>query len=453
MIERFPYGKAPFWLTATCVLTIALLVVVRRTREPRPELVFAIFAPNHVESYEELIPRFEAKHGVDIRLQLVHQRALETRLQNAMLAGTPVPDIVELSQLGLGYFTRGPLEDVGFLDLTERLEREGYRERLVESRLSLWSTRDHVFALPHDVHPATLMYRADLVAEYGIDVETLLTWDDFTRAAERVVKDANGDGVVDRYMIDLPTSEPWGLITLLLQRGIGMFDRAGKVAFNQPAAVDTIAWYIRVTAGPKRIAFQCGWGQPLYKAMLDGLALFYIAPDWRTRAVALDAPHLAGKFRLMPLPAWEPGGRRTSVWGGTGLAIARSTQHPELAWEFAKALYFDAEELGKRFLHTNILPPFKDAWALPELANQDPFYGGQRIGELFAKLAPETPPTWSSPYWRLAENKISEAHLRALAHYERAGERGLRERIQAELDAAEAYLNVLIDRNVLMGAP
>jgi arabinosaccharide transport system substrate-binding protein len=450
VIDRFPYGKAPFWLTAVCAATIAVLVLVRRGREPRPDLVFAIFAPNHVDSYAEVIPRFEAAHQVKIRLQLVHQRALETRLQNAMLAGTPVPDMVELSQLGLGYFTRGPLKDVGLLDLTERLEREGYRERLVESRLSLWSTRNHVFALPHDVHPATLMYRVDLVERLGIDVSQLATWDDFVKAAERVVKDADGDGVIDRYMIDLPTSEVWGLTSLMLQRGIGLFDEHGKVAFNRPETVDTIDWYIRVTAGPKRIAFQCGWGQPLYKAMLDGLALFYLAPDWRTRAVALDAPHLEGKFRLMPLPAWQPGGRRTSVWGGTGLAIARSTAHPELAWEFAKALYFDKNELGKRFIHTSILPPFKDAWDLPELKHPDEFYGGQRVGELFAELAPETPPTWSSPYWRLAENKLSEAHLRALEQFEKFGERGLRERIQRELDFAEAYLNRMIDRNVLM---
>jgi arabinosaccharide transport system substrate-binding protein len=236
----------------------------------------------------------------------------------------------------------------------------------------------------------------------------------------------------------------------MLQRGVGLFDAQGNVAFNQPAAVDTIEWYILQTAGPKRIAFECGWGQPLFKAMQDGLALFYIAPDWRTHSIALDAPHLKGKFRLMPLPAWERGGRRTSVWGGTGLAITRASEKPELAWEFAKSLYFDAKELGKRYLQTNILPPFKDAWNLPELQSPDEFYGGQRVGQLFAELAPETPPVWGGPYARIAEIKLSQVHLRSFEYFKQFGQRGLRERIQFELTDAEAYLNRAIERNVLM---
>jgi arabinosaccharide transport system substrate-binding protein len=294
------------------------------------------------------------------------------------------------------------------------------------------------------------MYRADIVEALGIDVKTLVTWDDFVKAAERVVKDFDGDGVIDHYMIDLPTSAPWGLLALMLQRGVGLFDAQGNVAFNQPAAVDTIEWYILQTAGPKRIAFECGWGQPLFKAMQDGLALFYIAPDWRTHSIALDAPHLKGKFRLMPLPAWERGGRRTSVWGGTGLAITRASEKPELAWEFAKTLYFDAKQLGKRYLQTNILPPFKDAWDLPELQSPHEFYGGQRVGQLFAELAPETPPVWGGPYARIAETKLSQVHLRSFEYFKQFGQRGLRERIQFELTDAEAYLNRAIGRNVLI---
>jgi arabinosaccharide transport system substrate-binding protein len=450
VVDRFPYGKAPFWLLVVLLSSIVLLGFARRDREAKPDLVFAIFAPNHVESYQEVIAPFEKKHGVKIALQLVHNRALQNRLQNAMLAGTPVPDMVEMLENGLGFFTRGPLKDVGFLDLTEPLESEGYRERLVASRVSMWTARKRVFALPHDVHPAVLVYQPALVESLGIDVNTLKTWDDFVAAGRRISRDGDGDGVVDHFMIDLPTSAPWGVITLLRQRSIGLFDAEGRVAFNQPKTVETIEWYLRQTVGPNRIAFECGWGQPLFKAMQDGLALFIIAPDWRTHAFELDAPHLKGKFRAIPFPAWEPGGRRTSVWGGTGLAIARSTKNPALAWEFAKALYFDPASLGKRFVKTNILPPFKDAWSLPELKTPIDYYGGQRMGELFSELAPETPPVWGNPYARQAENKLSEAHLRSLEYYKKNGEKGLRQKIQLELDVAEAYVQRLIDRNVLM---
>ena len=42
----------------------------------------------------------------------------------------------------------------------------------------------------------------------------------------------------------------------------------------------------------------------------DGLVLFYWVPDWRTYTFQDGLPLLKGKMALMPVPAFEPGGRR-----------------------------------------------------------------------------------------------------------------------------------------------
>jgi arabinosaccharide transport system substrate-binding protein len=450
MIEKFPYGKAPFWLLVLAVVSTALLLVTtRREIEQRPDLIFATFAPPHLDSYRRALPAFERRHGARVSIQLVTQRALETRLQNALLAGTEVPDMVEIMEGGLGFFTKGPLEDVGFVDLTERVARDDLRRKMVESRFSLWSSRGRVFALPHDVHPVMLLYRADLVEALGIDVSRLQTWADFAEAGRKVTRDLDGDGVVDRYMLDMPAAGGFALNLLLLQRGVGSFDEQGAVAFNRPETVATFVWILRQYYGPGRIGYEAGWGQSLMKALTDGLVLFLFAPDWRSYAMESEIPNLRGKVKLMPLPAWERGGRRTSVWGGTGLTITRRCRKPELAWELAKYLYLDKPALGQRFASTNILPPLKEAWTLPELSRPNAYYSGQPIGAMYAELAPETPPVWSTPYRRIAENKLGEAFLRAADHYQRQGEVGLEEFIRAELGAAEAYVQKLMARNLL----
>ena len=100
--------------------------------------------------------------------------------------------------------------------------------------------------------------------------------------------------------------------------------------------------------------------------MIDGVCLFYMCPDWRTRQIQNDVSSVAGKLGLMPLPAWEPGGLRTSTWGGTGLAFTNQCRNPDLAWKLAMYLYYDRDQLGPRFADTNILPPLKSAWNLPE---------------------------------------------------------------------------------------
>ncbi|HTV21332.1 MAG TPA: extracellular solute-binding protein [Polyangiaceae bacterium] len=449
-IERYPYGKAPFWLTAVAVASMVGVMWTQVGRaKAKPDMVLALSAPNHVVAYRKVEEQFEREHGVDVALQLVNARALTTRLQNAMLAGTEVPDLAELPFDAMRYFGRGPIRDIGFLDLTERLTTEGFRARLVEARLSVWSTRGHVFALPHDVHPVMLGYRADLVDRLGIDVETLKTWDDFTAAGRRVTADLDGDGALDRFMIDLQSAGSDLLTMFLLQRGVGLFDEQGELTFNQPLTIDTLIWYLHQYYGKDRIAYDCGWGQPLAKAMSDGLVLFYIVPDWRAHLLEMESPRVSGKMKLMPLPAWEPGGRRTSVWGGSGLAITKSGKNPELAWQFARQLYFDRSELGKRFSDTSILPALKDAWALPEFSAPSAYFSEQPIGTLYASLAGEVPPLWMNPFYPIANNKLSEAFLKAVNYYGANGDRGLHEFVARELDAAEAYVRRLIARNVI----
>jgi len=147
------------------------------------------------------------------------------------------------------------------------------------------------------------------------------------------------------------------------------------------------------------------------------------------------------------VPAWTPGGRRTSVWGGTGLMIMKASKNPELAWELAKYLYFDEASLGQRFTETNIVPVLKDAWTRPELDAPNPYFSNQPIGRMYAELAPDTPPIYSSPVDAVARAKLNEAFSRCLESYKRHGEAGLPGTIRAELARAAADVRRMADRN------
>ncbi len=448
--EFFPYGRAPLALLALAAVSgLALLALDRGPRTERPDLVFTLFASNHLDAYREAIAEFEAERGVRIDMQLVHAQAQRSRLQSAMMTGAPVPDLVENVAGSMGFFTRGPLEEVGFLDLTDRLHATGLYDRIVASRFSLWSSRGRIFALPHDVHPVMLCYRRDLVEDLGIDVASLTTWDAFARVGREVTADLDGDGHPDRYMLHL---DPAGTLlpTLLLQRGVGLFDAQGRVAFDSPEAEEVVLWHLRQCYGPGRIAFGTGGGQAFVKAMYEGLCLFTFCPDWMSKVLEMMVPDLGGRLALVPLPAWEPGGRRTSTWGGTGLSITRACRDPELAWDLAVKLYFREEDLGKRFAASNIIPPLRSAWDLPAFREPRPFFSRQPIGTLFAGLAPDAPPDYASPYTELARAKLNEAYLRAAGRYQRRGEDGLRACVRAELRRGADYVRRAAGRNVFL---
>ncbi len=339
---------------------------------------------------------------------------------------------------------------MGFVDITDRLHAEGLYGTMVEARYSLWSSRGRIFALPHDVHPVALCYRRDLIKELGIDVDTLRTWDDFVAMGRSIVKDLDGDGNPDRYALDTPLASDTVIRILLLQRGGQLFDELGHIVFDSDLMADTIAWYVRQTTGPGRIGYEAGWGQSLSKAMNDGLVLFFFCPDWRTSQFEMDMPNLGGKLGLIPLPAWEPGGRRTSTWGGTGLAITKASKNQELAWELAKFLYLKKEDLGARFRSMNIIPPLKEAWDLPAFDEPRAFYGGQAIGRLYAGLAAEAPPSYMSPYTVLAQGKVTEVFLDAVDYYRRNGDEGFDKHIRQALAVRAAYVRKVLDRNVFL---
>jgi arabinosaccharide transport system substrate-binding protein len=450
MIEKFPYGKAPFWLLLVAIGASLLRLFGASHRPARADLVMVTFSSGHYEAYKRAIPEFERQRGITVQLQYASAISLQSRLQNAMLAGTDVPDIAEIIEASISFFARGPRQDIAVLDLTDRIRASGLDRRLVASRLSLWSHEDRVYALPHDVHPVMLAYRRDLIDKLKIDVRELDTWDKFAEVGRRVTRDTDGDGTIDQYMIDVSYDGSWGIVSLILQKGGQLFDPLGKVVFSNEITVDVFLWLLRQSFGPHRIAYDADAsvqsGQSLMKALTDGLVLFVWTPDWRSHIFQEEAPHLKGKMALMPLPAWESGGRRTTVWGGTGLIIAKQSKHPDWAWDLANFLYFDAKEMGARFTGTNIIPVLTDAWSLPELDAPNPYYSDQPIGRLYADLAPTTPPRYVTAFSYIAEQKLQEAYSRCRGHYERFGEDGLAQKIRDELTRAQDYVKLRVER-------
>ncbi len=452
----FSTGFSPgAWVVmATAIVSTAVILLWRVPQ--REGLEMWTFYRVHHQMYQGVIKEWNDDPNCPepVNCYLLDGTAMRQRLMAGFLSGTPVADLIEAERNMACLAFSGPIEDVGFVDLTDRLKEEGIYERINEASFSPWTSRGRIFGLPHDVHPVALAYRADIVEAAGIDMESIETWEDFARVTRPLVQDLDGDGKADRYPLFLWNSGIGHIEVLLQQAGGGMFDENLEPTIDSDINAHVIATCVSWMVGPDRIAIDA----PAFTASgnflrLEGRVVCELMADWMAGAWKVDLQGLSGKLKLMPLPAWEKGGRRTGVMGGTMLGIAKASDDFEDSWAFAKHLYLDRDLAEELYRSNSIITPVREFWDLPVYDEPDPYFSGQPAGRIFINMAPDVPLRTSSPFNNLALARTQEAVI-ALYDYAVKNEVYDAESLEPEakrlLAEAEAKVRQLMDRNVFL---
>lgn len=440
------------------ICALALLSSISVLAWPIPQregLQFWLFSKGHKDLYEVKVEQWNSEKDPDVNMSLLSNEALQQRMLAAFLSDTPAADVIEVERNFVPQAFTGPLDDVGFVDLTDRLKEEGVYDQLNTPSFAPWTSRGRIFGLPHDVHPVMLAYRADIFEEAGIDLTQVETWDEFAEAVRPLVGDRNGDEIPD-YVISMWTGGGFRdqLETLLLQAGGSLFDEHDQMQINTDVNARVLATLVSWMVGPNRIAVDAAEFDPQGNQMrLDGRVLVALMPDWLGGEWERTMPALSGKIKVIPLPAWEPGGRRTSVWGGTMLGIPKTTEDFDNAWEFATHLYL-SEELAEGLYRSNyIISPVKAFWDRPFYDEPVAFFGGQPVGRLYIELAPQIPLRTSSPFNTYAKDRVANA-LFKLKKYALDNEKYTPDELIVEahrlLESAEGLVTRKVERNIFL---
>ena len=122
-------------------------------------------------------------------------------------------------------------------------------------------------------------------------------------------------------------------------------------------------------------------------------------PQWYMIRFTEFMPDLHGKVAIRPLPAWEPGGRRLAMGGGTGTAITDqiNPDHLQIAMEFL--------EYAKLTYEANVLiwtefgfDPFRhDVFSDPRLRDLMPYFNNEVVFDVILDVYDELAPQYLSP--------------------------------------------------------
>lgn len=340
---------------------------------------------------EEVNPNFT------LNVTVIGYDDMHTNLQVALQSGgVGAPDIADIEQGRFGGFLRGG--NPGLVDLTPYLEDGGYTDQLVNTRQALYSYGGATYCLEQALTPVVLLYRADVFEEAGFDPNTFETWDDFAEAAQTLSSDT---------VKALPIIYGAETLEILIhQRNADFFDADGNVTLDSQPVIDTMNWMLdQIDAGVMDVPTGNVW-----EDFTSGKYLAHIAADWGTGVLASLSPDLSGKWKAAPLPAFEPGLPRTSVYGGTGGCIVATSPNAEEAWKFLEFAYLTTDSTISRVEMVGNYPAFLPAMTDPRLADiTSEYFSGQKLNELYAQLAPEAPAQYQSPYRTELKSLLSTA--------------------------------------------
>ncbi|GJM18267.1 MAG: hypothetical protein DHS20C14_04800 [Phycisphaeraceae bacterium] len=442
------------WVIALLAIGSGIAVLAMPVRD-EPGLEVWIFAFEHGQMYEPVADEWTAETGTEVNVRVFGIPALARRVMGGFFSGIETADLIECERQMVGPMFAGPVESVGFTDLTERIEAEGLMGRINAPSFTPWMSRGRVFGLPHDVHPVLLGYRSDIVEAAGIDMSEIETWDDFQRVLRPLMADTDGDGRPDRYLLSFWENHLENLEVLLLQGGGSMFDMDGVCTLGSERNAEILAEVLSWCMGDDRFCTEINeWSNAGHMQTIEGYAIGYLMPDWMCGIWMRQMPQLEGTVKLMPLPAFEPGGRRTSVRGGSMMGIPKTTDQPDVAWELIRELYLSRDVARELYESNGIISPVTELWDDPMYDEPSAFFSGQAVGRAYIGEAPNVPPRPASPYYRSAQLRLQDA---AVITGERARAAGMStpEEIlplaREALADAQASIERQMARNVFIG--
>lgn len=383
--------KRPNLLRLAVLLSVLMIFVVGPTVSVAQEgvtLELWTFVNTHARWFREQAERYAAEVDPNFKLnvtEIAYTEMHDKLLLSLQSGGVGAPDISDIEQGRFGGFLRGG--DPGLVDLRPMLEEGGYLDQLVASREALYTYNGHIYGIEHALTPVVMYYRADVWEDAGFDPQTFETWDDFIAAAQEIATDDVKPVTIFNDLHQL----------LLRQRGGDYFDADGNVTIDSELSIDTMNWLLNLIdmgiAEQYPATGEAGWA-----AFKEGRYITQFGADWYAGFFKDNAPELAGKWKAAPLPAWEPGGSRTSVYGGTGATIVATSPHAETAWKFLEFAMLSVEGNVRRYELTNLFPPFIPAWTDARLQAPDDYFSGQQLGVLFGEVGQGAPAQYQSPY-------------------------------------------------------
>lgn len=317
-----------------------------------------------------------------------------TALQNAVAAGSGIPDIAQIEYYALPQFALGEaladLTDLGAGDLDGTFSTGPW---------NAVHSGDGIYGMPADSGPMALFYNTDVFEQYGVEVPT--TWDEYLEAA-RALHAANPD-----VYITNDTGDAGFTTSMIWQAGGQPFSVDGTDVTIDLAdeGSQQFADLWQQLVDEDLVAPISSWSDEWYQGLGDGTIASLTIGAWMPGNLESGVEQAAGQWRVAQMPQWEEGGAATAENGGSALSVTEAATDKELAYDFLH--YATVGDGVQTRIDRGGFPATTADLESDEFLNKEfDYFGGQKINEVLSQSAADVVEGWQYLPYQVYANSI-----------------------------------------------
>lgn len=318
-----------------------------------------------------------------------------TALQNAIQAGSGIPDVAQVEYYALPQFAIAK----SLTDLTQ-FGADKLDGTFTPGPWASVKQGSGIYGLPMDSGPMAMFYNKDVFDKYGIAVPT--TWDEYVAAAKKL------HAADPKAYIAADTGDAGFTTSMIWQAGGQPYKVDGTnvtIDFTNDAGTKKFAAEWQQLIDGKLLAPISGWSDEWYTGLGNGTIATLVTGAWMPANFESGVKDGSGKWRVAPMPQWTAGDKVTSENGGSSLAIPAASKNAALAYKFIE--YANAGKGVQTRIDGGAFPATTAELNSSAFKEKTfPYFGGQKVNEVLAESAGEVATGWQYLPFQVYANSI-----------------------------------------------
>ena len=295
-------------------------------------------------------------------------------------SGVGVPDIIQIESDYVQTFAETYPQY--FFDMNGYIDIEG---KVDPSKISTsYDSEKRLVSIPWDSGPVVMFYREDLFNQAGIDINSIITFEDYISAGKKLK-----ERFPNITMTGLPFTQDENLFRCLLVANKSYYlNNKGEITVASSKAIETLQMIKRlIDEGVAKNTINWDGGIVANK---NGELASWIMGGWWGGTIKDQMPEMKGKWKIAPIPAF-PDGARASSSGGAGLSITASEPIKQAAaLEFIKESLMNVDNQLMMYEKFSLFPSYLPTYDDARFLKSDDYFGDD-FNKILADVTKEIP--------------------------------------------------------------